>query len=141
MPLPKPFPGLVVHYSYLWDDEHRRGQEEGVKHRPCVIVHVVSQDAAPLVWVAPVTHSQPRSAHAVELPLPTKRRLGLDERPSWVIVNEVNRFRWPGLDLRQIPGKPAGTFSYGPLPPALFRQIRDKLVALAGQRGLAATPR
>ena len=36
--LPRPVPGLVVRYSYLWLDEHRRGREEGVKDRPCAIV-------------------------------------------------------------------------------------------------------
>ena len=38
MPLPEPVPGLVIRYSYLWADEHERGQEEGVKDRPCAIV-------------------------------------------------------------------------------------------------------
>jgi hypothetical protein len=28
---PEPVPGLVIRYSYLWAEEHRRGQEEGVK--------------------------------------------------------------------------------------------------------------
>jgi hypothetical protein len=32
--LPKPEPGLVIRYSYLWHDEHRQGREEGVKDRP-----------------------------------------------------------------------------------------------------------
>lgn len=38
MSLPKPVPGLVISYSYLWSDEHKTGVEEGRKNRPCAIV-------------------------------------------------------------------------------------------------------
>jgi len=41
---PQPVPGQVIRYGYLWDAEHRRGQEEGVKDRPCAVVMVVSND-------------------------------------------------------------------------------------------------
>jgi PHD/YefM family antitoxin component YafN of YafNO toxin-antitoxin module len=36
--LPVPVPGLVIRYSYLWQAEHVRGREEGVKDRPCVVI-------------------------------------------------------------------------------------------------------
>ena len=32
----------------------------------------------------------------------TKRRLGLDDARSWIMVTEGNRFAWPGPDLRPI---------------------------------------
>ncbi len=38
MPLPRPEPGLVIGYAYLWRHEYHRGREEGVKNRPCAIV-------------------------------------------------------------------------------------------------------
>jgi len=38
MPFPSPHPGLVLHDAYLWHAEHKQGQEEGIKDRPCVIV-------------------------------------------------------------------------------------------------------
>lgn len=38
MPLPRPEPGLVVSYAYLWRHEHNRGLEEGLKVRPCAVV-------------------------------------------------------------------------------------------------------
>ena len=38
MPFPTPQPGLVIHYAYLWHADHLKGQEEGVKDRPCVIM-------------------------------------------------------------------------------------------------------
>ena len=38
MALPDPHPGLVISYSYLWHEEYRQGQIEGVKNRPCAVV-------------------------------------------------------------------------------------------------------
>ena len=60
MTFPKPVPGLVIRYSYLWLEEHQRGQEEGVKDRPCAIVLVTQvDDGEALVTVLPVTHVPP----------------------------------------------------------------------------------
>lgn len=36
---------LVISYPYLWHHEHRAGQEEGQKNRPCVIVLAVKREA------------------------------------------------------------------------------------------------
>ncbi len=87
MPLPSPRPGLVISYAYLWLAEHREGQLEGAKDRPCAIVLTTeSADGETVVTVAPITHSPPRDeAAAVEIPAPTKQRLGLDTGRSWVI--------------------------------------------------------
>jgi hypothetical protein len=58
VPLPEPAPGLVIRYSYLWAEEHERGQEEGVKDRPCAIVMMAMGDEGEkLVTVLPVTHA------------------------------------------------------------------------------------
>ena len=58
MPLPEPVPGLVIRYSYLWAHEHERGQEEGVKDRPCAIILVTTdEEGEKLVTVLPVTHA------------------------------------------------------------------------------------
>jgi hypothetical protein len=140
MALPKPLPGLVVRYSYLWEDEARRGLEEGRKDRPVVIVLAVEEVAGqPVVTVAPITHSPPSDpAIALEIPADTKRRLGLDAARSWVIVNEVNQFVWPGPDLRPTPG---GAFAYGFLPPSHFGALRIRLVALAHAGRLRRTQR
>lgn len=141
MTLPAPFPGLVLHYSYLWHDQHRRGQEEGTKDRPCVIVLAVVRDGDDsVVLVAPVTHSPPRTpSEAVEIPPATKARLGLDDARSWIVLTELNRFCWPGPDLRPIPGARAGTFHYGMLPPGLFRKVKQGIVEWA--RRLRTVPR
>ena len=137
MSLPDPTPGLVIGYAYLWHDEARRGLQEGGKDRPCVIVlSTVQDELGTVVTVAPITHSPPRNPEAaVELPAQTKHRLGLDDDPSWVIVSEVNRFRWPGPDLRPIAGTDAAGFSYGLLPAKLFLRIRERLIDVASRRG------
>lgn len=115
---PKPEPGLVIRYSYLWAEEARTGREEGVKDRPCAVVLVVrKEDGKTRVAVLPITHAPPRDpAAAIELPAPTKRRLGLDGERSWVVISEYNTFYWPGPDLRMAPGKGPETAAYGPLP-------------------------
>lgn len=132
MPLPTPEPGLVIGYAYLWRHEALRGQDHGVKDRPCVIVLSVRDvGGQTVVTVAPITHSPPdRPELAVEIPTGTKRRLGLDEARSWVVVGDLNQFVWPGVDLR--PTRRGGRdYAYGLLPGALYRQVRERVVALA----------
>lgn len=132
MAIPEPVPGLVIGYAYLWRDEALRGQEEGRKDRPCVIVLAVeSRDGQTVVTVAPVTHSPPpHPESAVEIPVATKQRLGLDARRSWIVAADLNRFVWPGVDLRPVM-RGATRYAYGQLPDAVYRQLRDKVLTLA----------
>ena len=143
MPLPKPFPGLVLHYAYLWHDEKRRGLEEGLKDRPCLIAAVEHNAIGEIfITVAPITHRAPRnSQHAVQIPAVTKQRLGLDDDSSWIILTEVNRFLWPGPDVRQIPIAPGGQFTYGVIPPALFDKVKASILCCARDNTLLATIR
>jgi hypothetical protein len=125
MAFPAPQLGLVVSYSYLWHYEHRQGREEGRKNRPCVIVLAVTQTESDMtvVRVVPVTHSVPDDlSAAMELPTAVKRHLGLDSERSWIILDEINEFAWPGFDLRPIPGS-SDRFTYGFLPPRLFNSL------------------
>ena len=126
MPLTKAAPALVIRYSYLWNREHLLGQEEGLKDRSCAVVMMVQRkDGRDIVTVLPVTHSPPHNpADAIEIPADTKRRLGLDDLPSWVVLTEANRFIWPGPDLRPgVNGDPS-SIAYGSLPERLFERIR-----------------
>jgi len=84
MPIPTPEPGLVISYAYVWEDEARRGQQEGRKNRPCVIA------------------------------LAVQRHLGLDDERSWVVVSEGDKFVWPGYDLRKVPGTGRYDFGFLP---------------------------
>lgn len=143
MSWPKPAPGLVIRYSYLWRREHSAGQEEGLKDRPCAIILAMLDEIGELrVTVLPVTHSAPQDRRAaVELPAATKRRLGLDGERSWIVLTEGNEFAWPGPDLRPIAGGGAQSVALGFLPPTLFRLIRDQFLALHRQRKAAAVLR
>jgi hypothetical protein len=134
---------LVIRYSYLWAAEHARGREEGVKDRPCAIVLMSTDDAgARIVTVLPISHTPPSDpALSVEIPAAVKRRLGLDDDRSWIILTEANRFVWPGPDLR--PAKPADAASvvYGSLPYGLFEDIRLKFIAALRTRVARTVPR
>ena len=82
----------------LWHHEHEAGRQEGQKDGPSVIVLAVERDAdgATVVTVLPITHSAPADpASGVEIPIPIKRHLGLDDEPSWIIVSEGNELVWP----------------------------------------------
>ncbi len=130
MSWPPPRAGLVIRYSYLWHSEAAAGREEGVKDRPCAIVLAVENEGGDtVVYVLPVTHSPPTAPDdAVELPQATKVRLGLDSEASWIVVNEVNSFVWPGPDLRPLPGNPPASSAYGMLPGAVFTVVRMRFM-------------
>jgi hypothetical protein len=139
---PAPQPGLVIRYSYLWESEARRGHEEGAKDRPCAVILVLLRQGEehPIVRVLPITHTPPGdAADALEIPRPTKDRLGLDGERSWVVLTEANDFIWPGPDLRPIPASDPSTVSYGFLPPGFMRVLRERLAKRRKQ--LKATPR
>ena len=84
--------------------------------------------------MAPITHSPPHDPRvAIEIPTRVKRHLGLDSERSWVILDELNVFRWPGYDLRPIPDKD-GRYDYGLLPPKFFESIVKKFAKRARAR-------
>jgi hypothetical protein len=61
-------------------------------------------DGATVGTVLPITHSAPVDpASAVEIPLPVKQHLGLDDDRSWIVIAEGNEFLLPGYDLRKLP--------------------------------------
>ena len=136
MTFPEPVPGLVIRYSYLWRREYERGQEEGVKDRPCaVVLSVMDGQGNKVVTVLPITHNPPSDASlAVEIPYATKERLGLDAERSWVMLSEANRFVWPGPDLRMQESGGPESVAYGLLPRALFKHISGKFTAAVQAR-------
>jgi hypothetical protein len=140
--LPDPDPGLVIAYAYLWRDEAKPGCEESAKDRPAVIVlSVTTGGGEKIVTVAPVTHRRPaKERDGIEIPAPTKLRLGMDEAPSWIIASDLNQFVWPGIDLRPI-RRGSTEFAYGALPRGLYRLLRDRVLELAKARLLQITPR
>lgn len=127
---PVPQPGPVIRYSYLWEREAREGREEGAKDRPCAIVLALLREGdAPIVRVLPITHAAPADpADALEIPLSTKQRLGLDSRRSWVVLTKANDFIWPGPDLRPAVSGDPSSVAYGMLPPGFMKALRARLI-------------
>jgi|SRR6185437_857787 len=143
MSLPVPKPGLVIRYSFLWSSERGEGATEGAKDRPCAIVVAVRRDPGGEIQtiVAPITHRPPEDPTAsIEIPAATCRHLGLDSDRHWLRLDELNRFIWPGYDLRPISGR-HGRYDYGVLPPGLFRQLRDGILARQKARAGRVVPR
>jgi hypothetical protein len=136
MPLPKPVPGLVIRYSFLWSHEAKAGNEEGSKDRPCaVLLTTTAANGEQVVTVLPVTHTPPDDERlAVEIPVGTKKRLGLDDTRSWIVLSEANRFQWPGPDIRAVPGDPDAAVAYGLLPAGLYDLVRRKWLAAFDSR-------
>lgn len=129
MALPEPKSGLVIRYAYLWRNEAEQGREEGTKDRPCAVVLAVKRtEQDTRVIVAAVTHAPPTDdASAIEIPVATKRRLGLDDARSWIVTSETNVFRWPGPDVRPIdPRHQPGQFAYGFLSTGLTQLMLDR---------------
>lgn len=111
----------------MWADEAEEGQEEGLKDRPVVVVVAtkVVGDRTQL-FVAPVTHREPDEGEGVEIPPPVKRHLGLDRERSWIVTTELNKFVWPGPDVRAVSGE--GPL-YGAIPARLYEEMRVKILS------------
>ena len=136
MSLPVPKPGLVIRYGFLWSSEKAKGATEGSKDRPCAIVVAIKRAADGDIdtFVAPITHRPPEdSAASIEIPAATCTSLGLESGRHWLRLDELNRFAWPGFDLRPIPGS-SDKYAYGMLPRGLFQQLREGILARQKER-------
>ena len=144
MNLPKPLPGLVIHYRYLWANDAAKGAEDGDKERPAVIVMAVAAPGtnAARVYVLPITHAAPaHGTQAIEIPPPVCRSAGLDAARSWVVISEFNDFVWPGFDLGIVPGRTPRTVAYGFLTQGFFARLRNRWLALDAARASLRIPR
>lgn len=123
-----PKPGMVIRYGYLWARQARMGQDHGEKFRPSLILAVRNEDDKKVVYVAPITHTAPfYPEESILIPMETKARLGLDSEKSWIMANEVNKFEWPGVDIRRVPDRRERSQFYGFVPGELLQQARDKM--------------
>ena len=137
MALPKaPFPGMVVRYSFLWSTEAKAGQSEGRKDRPCVVITAIRRiaDGRFRVRVLPITHTPTEEAPSIAIPAKVKLHLGLDPDASWIVLDEVNEFFWPGVDLRPVSRLRPGVWTFAVLPMEIFEEIQAKLRGLLQQR-------
>ncbi len=136
MPLPELTIGLVVRYEYLWarraatQDTASAVPATADKDHPACIVATFRREGKPEDFVVylPISHTPPGPGEeGVELTVHAKAAAGLDNGRQWVLVSECNIDAWP-FDLRQLPRAP-GVFHYGHLPPATFRDVRDRFAA------------
>lgn len=127
---------MVVRYAFLWSREAKEGETEGRKDRPCVIVTAVRRaaDGRVRVQVLPITHTPTEETRSIAIPPKLKRHLGLDADASWIVLDEVNEFFWPGVDLRPVSRSRPGVWTFGILPTEIFDKIQAKLRALLQQR-------
>lgn len=136
-----PEPADVLSYSYLWAREAAKGEESGRKDRPVVVVvAAIARGDQTQLLVAPVTHKPPeREGDAIEIPLNVRKQLGLDRDESWVVVTELNRFIWPGPDIRIAPRQESPI--YDAIPDWLFFEVRDAVIGHNREGGLTITKR
>lgn len=123
-----PQAGMVLHYSFLWKHEAERGQDEGSKDRS-VVVLILLADGEEVV-VAPITTLRPElGAPAIEVPARVRAHLGLDAEHCWISIATLNRFVWPGPDLRPAPGSDPSNALYGFIPQKLLDAARTTAIA------------
>jgi hypothetical protein len=104
-------------------------RDGGRKDRPCVIITAVKRvaDGRFRVRVLPLTHRPTEPSRSIAVPPKVKRHLGLDPDASWIVLDEINEFIWPGVDLRPVSRVKPGVWTFGVLPSEIFDEIRTKL--------------
>ena len=132
MSIPEPRPGLVIRYDYVWVREAALGHSHG-KDRPACLIAASDPATKPrFVVILPITRTPPREgAVGVSIPPKVRRAIGLDDKPSWIVVSEHNVDEWPNPGLRPLPGK-RGIFSYGFIPPRLFARVKAQFIEIGG---------
>lgn len=122
--------GHILRYVYLFEEEQRRGRDEGVKERFVVVVGVEGSR----YLVAAITTKGEGRKNAIAIPDEIARTAGLAPGSS-VVVSEFNRFTWPGFDIRPLMKQPG--YIAGRLPPRFTAKIIDAI----GAWGAAAVDR
>ena len=80
------------------------------------------------VVVAPVTTQFPGPEDvSIEIPAQVKKHLGMDDRRSWIVTGELNRFNWPGPDIRPAPSQSDRSPYYGKIPGRLLETVREAM--------------
>ncbi len=85
-----------------------------------------------------ITTQPPLLTKAHSIPAATQHRLGLGDKPSWIITNELNSFTWVGPDVERTA---SGEYIYGALPVGLVRKAQQDVMETARSRQLKLTAR
>jgi hypothetical protein len=130
VPLPDPWPGLVIRYPYLWTREAAAGRVPGKGRSPCLLAATDSSISPRFILILPITHTRPnKDTVGIEIPAKVRVALGLDDTKSWIVVSEHNVDEWPNAGLAPIPVRPQDC-AYGFIPPGLFAQVKAKFLEL-----------
>ncbi len=128
MSLPKPEPGLVFRYDFLWRHEADLGRQTAKERPACIAVATKPSPGKRIVVILPITHSKPNAETVgIEIPAGISRELLLDGERSWIIVSEANVDEWPNPGIAPVPGQRMGSI-YGFLPPSFFALVKAKML-------------
>ena len=117
-----PKSGHILRYVYLFREEKARGREEGVKERFVAVVGFEEGQYR----VAAITTKGERQGSAIALPSKVAKAAGLSPDSS-IVISELNRFTWPGYDIRPLMKKPG--YIAGRLPPGFTNKIISEIKA------------
>lgn len=107
-----------------------------------VVLATRKQEHGTEIVVAPVTTKPPRQGTAaVEMPERVRRHLGLGNERCSIVVDEVNRFTWPGPDIRAVRRQGEPSPFYGKIPAKLFEQVREAMERVVKATRLQITKR
>ncbi len=137
MALPKPRPGLVIGYDFLFREQADAGMENASKPHPAAIVIVSRQEVQTRVSLVAISHAPPspgQANHYLKLTSTECRQMGLDSEEHWINLRDINSFDWPGYDLAQT--APGGDYVYGIMSKATFIRLVNAIKACAGRRAI-----
>jgi len=77
----------------------------------------------------------------MEIPTATKKRLGLDDARSWIVLTEANQFTWPEPNLRPTARGDMKSIAHGLLPQTFYMQLRARFVAVLKENRAKAVAR
>ncbi len=137
MSLPKPRPGLVIGYDFLFREQADAGLENASKPHPAAIILAIAEGLQTRVSLVAISHSPPltgEEGYKLKLTPAECRQMGLDSGDHWVNLRDINAFDWPGYDL--VPSAPGGHFEYGVMSKATFVRIVNAIKVCAGRRSI-----
>ncbi len=138
MAFPKPRPGLVIGYDFLFREQADAGRENASKPHPAAIILIALQDVQIRVSLVAISHAPPSpkdAAFRLKLTPAECREMGLDAHDHWINLRDINAFDWPGYDL--VRSAPGGTFVYGAMSKGTFVRLVAALTACAGRRSMS----
>lgn len=137
MSLPKPRPGLVIGYDFLFREQAAAGMENANKPHPSAIVIVTEKGVQTRVSLVAISHSPPSPSEAqfrLKLTPSECREMGLDKGDHWVNLRDINSFDWPGYDLMKT--APGGSYVYGCMSKGTFIRLVSAIKVCAGRKDM-----